>query len=714
MNEQEPNHLPMDRATILFGATIFLGAFLLFLVQPIMGKFILPWFGGGTSVWTTCMMFFQTALLAGYAYAHLLAVKATVKRHATIHLVLLALALCLLPIVPDEAWKPGPESAPIGRILLALAASVGLPFVLLAATAPLLQSWFAGTGNRSPYRLYAWSNAGSLAALACYPFAVEPNLSRIAQGGAWSALLGVFVVCCAFVARGPLRGDVRERGDAEREVDAGLKGSAVNDYRGGVAVWLALSTLGSALLLGATNRICQDVASMPFLWLLPLALYLVSFVIVFRDPRSYQRVIFVSGYFLSLLGVAAALYLRDILVFSLHVWTSCFALFFGCMAFHGELSRLRPAPTRSTSYYLSISAGGALGGILVTLIAPMALDHFYEFQITLVVGAGLLMWLMRRDPDSRLNRGTYRVNWAWLAAILMVATLAFQQEASYTRRDAISVKRNFHGSLMVLEKWESDPVKHALVMQHGNIVHGIQHLDERLSREPTAYFGRTSGGGLALLETEDRPERRIGVIGLGVGTLAAYGREGDVMRFYEIDPNVIDAAEAHFTYLQDSAAKIEVAPGDARLSLEAEPAQEYDLLILDAFSSDAIPAHLLTLEAFELYLSHLKSDGVIALHLSNRHLNLPLVVWAAARELDVKTALIEDRPGERPKSTMQSVEEARRPPARVGSSTWMLMTRDGAFLERDTIGRNTVKFNVMPGRVRTWTDDYTALWPLLR
>ncbi len=707
MNERPETDRPVERTTLLYSAAVFLGAFLVFLVQPVMGRFILPWHGGGNAVWTTCMLFFQFALLGGYAYAHLLTRKASQRTQAGIHLTLLAIALCLLPIVPDETWKPGPDSAPVGRILLTLAATVGLPFVLLSATAPLLQAWFAAAGHgRSAYRLYAWSNAGSIAALACYPILMEPHLTRVAQAGAWSVLLGAFFVCCAVVAIRPLKDKPGADNGAEPE-GGSLSGTPDGSpFRGGPAIWLALSTLGSALLLSVTNKICQDVASTPFLWLLPLALYLASFVVVFRNPRSYQRIVFVSGYFLALLGVAAALYLRDVLVFSLHLWICCFPLFFGCMAFHGELVRLRPDASRLTSFYLAISAGGAAGGVLVSLLAPALLDRFYELQITLVLGAGMLMWLIRRDPDSRLNHGAYRVNWAWLVAALMVATLAYQQEASYTRRDAIHVTRNFYGSLMVLEKWERDPLKHALVMQHGNIVHGLQHLAPGLKREPTAYFGITSGGGLALRESEALGGRRIGVIGLGAGTLAAYGRAGDMMRFYELDPAVIAAAREHFTYLSDSAAEIEIVPGDARLSLEAEPAQDYDLLVLDAFSSDAIPTHLLTLEAFELYLSHLKTDGVIALHLSNRHLKLPLVVWAAAYELGVKTALIEDRP--------EQAKNDQTPSPRVGSSTWMLMTRNAAFLEREAIRTNTVEFAVMPGRVRTWTDDYTALWPLLR
>ena len=694
-----------------FGATIFLGAFLLFLVQPIAGKFILPWFGGGPSVWTTCMVFFQAALVAGYAAAHGMTRRLSPRRQCAVFLSALVLALAFMPFAPDSSWKPEAGDSPSLRILLLLAVTLGWPFVALAATSPLLQRWHSLLApGESSYRLFAWSNAGSLGALAVYPFVIEPQLTRSEQSVLWSGLLALFVIGCASIGR---RIWLADSASLQESTPAGQNETAKSaDSRGTPAIWLALSTLGSALLLATTNKICQDVASTPFLWILPLALYLISFIVVFHDPKNYQRIIFVSGFFLGLLCSAAALYARDILVFSLHTWVCGFTLLFGCVSLHGELSRLKPEPARLTSFYLCISIGGALGGILVGVVAPLILDSPYEFQIALLASAALLAVVIRRDPQSRLNHGAYQVNWSWLVATWLVAVLAFQQEAAYTRRDAISVQRNFYGSLMVMEKWKKDPVKHGRVMQHGNIVHGVQHLDSAMRRLPTAYFGETSGGGLALRETEDRPDRRIGVIGLGAGTLTAYGSEGDLFRFYEIDPSVIEAARKWFTYMEDSAAKVEVVPGDARLSLEAESPQAFDLLILDAFSSDAIPTHLLTKEAFELYLSHLKPDGALALHLSNRHLNLPVVVWAAAHELRLETALVEDRPASKQKESEETTDAPPKP--KLGSSTWMIVSPGNGFVERDRIRTNAVGFTVMPGRVRTWTDDYSSLWPVLR
>jgi len=701
----------MSPITIQFGALISLGAFLLFLVQPIAGKFILPWFGGGPSVWTTCMVFFQAALVAGYAAAHGMTRSLIPRRQCAVFLGALVVSLAFMPFAPSVSWKPGAGDSPALRILLLLTATLGLPFVALAATSPLLQRWHSLLApGESTYRLFAWSNAGSLAALAAYPFLIEPRLTRSEQSVAWAGLLLLFVVGCAVLAR-RIRTLEAPASDASQYA-AREEPSKDGNSRGTPTVWLTLSTLGSALLLAATNKICQDVASTPFLWILPLALYLISFIVVFQDPKNYQRVIFVSGFYLGLLLAAAGLFARDILVFSLHTWICGFTLLFGCVSLHGELNRLKPEPARLTSFYLCISAGGALGGILVGIVAPLALDHFYEFQITLLASAAVLAVVIRRDPQSRLNEGAYQVNWAWLVATWLIAALAFQQEAAYTRRDAVSVQRNFYGSLMVLEKWRKDPAKHGRVMQHGNIVHGVQHHDPFLRRQPTAYFGETSGGGLALRETEARQNRHIGVIGLGAGTLAAYGREGDTFRFYEIDPIVIEAARKWFTYIEDSAAQVEVVPGDARLSLEAEAPQGFDLLILDAFSSDAIPTHLLTREAFELYLSHLKPDGALALHLSNRHLNLPIVVWAAAHALGLETALIEDRPDLEPKDPDESKDAAPQP--RIGPSTWMIVSPGNGFVERDRIRTNAVEFTVMPGRVQTWTDDYSALWPVLK
>ncbi len=698
--------------TVRFGITAGLGAFLLFLIQPLLARFILPWFGGGPSVWTTCMLFFQTALLAGYAWAHGLASKLSPRAQVTAHLAALALALVFLPAIPSEAWKPTAADAPAWRILLLLTATIGWPFVVLAATAPLLQRWLCRfEPEEASYRLYAWSNGGSILALAAYPFLVEPLLSNPAQSRAWSALFFVFVLAVAAIAW-----QVRTQEEPPHAAGAGSGEPTRATSKGRPPLWLALAALGSALLLSATNKICQDVASTPMLWILPLALYLISFVVVFHDPKNYQRVIFVSGFFLSLLGVAAALYLRNVLVLTLQVWIHCFALFFGCMCFHGELARLKPGADRLTAFYLALAAGGALGGAAISLLAPAVLDHYYELQLTLLAGAALLMFVIRRDPLSRLNQGSYRVNWAWLAATLMVAALAYQQESAYSRRDVIHAERNFFGSLMIHEKDRDDPAEHRLLLQHGNILHGAQWLADDLRNRPTSYFGETGGGGIAFRETEDRNARRIGVIGLGAGTLAVYGRPGDSMRFYEIDPAVAAAATNHFTFLKDSAALIEIVPGDARLSLEREPKQAYDLLVLDAFSSDAIPTHLLTREAFELYLSHLAEDGVIALHLSNRHLDLPLVVWAAAYELRLETALIEDLQDRRDRNAPKEAEGAPKPKRTrlTGSSTWMLLTRDAAFLQRPAIQEAALEPDVLPQRIRVWTDDYSALFPVMR
>ena len=689
----------------IYLATVVLGAFLLFLVQPIMGKFILPWFGGGSSVWTTCLLFFQTVLLAGYAYAHALTSKLRPRAQCVAHLAALGLALVFLPIFPNEAWKPTPEQAPTLRILLLLGVTIGWPFFVLSATAPLLQRWFCWLEpGKSPYRLYAWSNGGSLAALFLYPFVIEPELTRPAQSALWSAGLLVFVGCCATIAwrlRGLSAVPEEDRNEGEGPAFVGAPVTRVNRL-----FWIALSTMGSALLLASTNKICQDAASTPLLWVLPLCLYLVSFIIVFHDPKSYQRVIYVSGFFISLMAVAAAIYLRNYMTLSLQVWAYCFALFFGCMSFHGELSRLRPSTASLTSYYLAISIGGALGAFLVAIVAPVLLNHYYELQIVLIVGSILLLAVMLRDKDSRLNRGLYRANWAWLATALFVAALAYQQDASYSSRDVIHSSRNFYGALMVHEKGEGDPAAHRRVLQHGNIRHGSQFLSDELRSEPTTYYGRSSGGGLAFQALEKLPERRIGVIGLGVGTLAAFGREGDLIRFYEIDPNVVDAAENYFSYLKDSKARgatIEFVPGDARLSMENESRQAYDLIVVDAFSSDAIPTHLLTREAFELYRSHLKPGGVIALHLSNRNLMLPLVVWAVAYDLGLETALIDDIPAKEDRKAKG-----------IGASTWMLVTSNKAYLEQDLIATNAVEVTVFPKQGPMWTDNYSALYPVLR
>lgn len=687
-------------ARSIYFVPIFLGAFLLFLVQPIMGKFILPWFGGSSAVWTTCLLFFQLALLGGYAYAHALTKWLEPRRQAVVHLSLLVAALFFLPIAPDQAWKPDLNDGPVSRILALLLMTIGLPFAVLSATAPLLQKWFAiSRPGESPYRLYALSNAGSVAALALHPFVVEPLMTRQGQSWFWSGGMIAFVIACAGCAMTVWRvGPGGQIADGNsRPGDAIGKEPAAR--RGELFLWLALSACGSVLLLSTTNEISQDVAVVPYLWVLPLGIYLITFIVCFDKPERYSRRFCGNGFLASLLLLCLALFARNSLHFYARTALYVVSLFFGCMVCHGELVRLKPAVTRMTLFYLAVAAGGAAGGLFVALVAPANFNDYYEHQLALIACAALVGRLFLFS-GSTPEKTAPLVERAWTVTVIAACASMLVYDAWVFRKSAIFSTRNFYGAVMVHDFWpgkDSDPVR---FLQHDNIIHGYQVMTPEKRREPTGYYEKSSGGGTALeLFRADKP-RRVGVVGLGVGTLAAYGRSGDTFRIYEIDPQVIDAAGNYFTFLSDSAATIEIAQGDGRLLLERETLQRFDILMLDAFTSDAVPVHLLTIEAVKLYQRHLKPDGILAFHLSSRNLDLTAVVRAAAEHLGLRHLLVVNAPE----------------PVSIGfySSEWMLVSSNAVFLDQLARAHPGTRRGGSAKTIRLWTDDYTSLLPVLK
>jgi spermidine synthase len=697
--------------------TILLGAFLLFQVQPIISKMILPWFGGSPMVWTTCLLFFQTLLLAGYAYAHVLARSGTVFRQALFHVALVALALLLLPIVPGEAWKPADGSQPMLRILVLLGACVGLPYFLLAGTSPLVQTWFAQAyGQRSPYRLYALSNAGSLAALISYTVLVEPALATSAQGRLWSAAFAVYALLCAMI----LYKTRQVRLWVERPVVADAS-PPVAKYRPPTwpvrAAWLLLPTLASVLLMAVTDHLCQNVAVVPFLWIAPLTLYLLSFIICFERDAWYVRPLFAGG---GVVAVMAASYfvlgsyqqgLWDELGYGAWWWyvthsvlleTAIYStlLFLLCMVCHGELVRLKPEPRRLTSFYLTVAAGGALGGLLVAVVCPLVFSSYLELNLAVVAGFLLAAGLLVVSAPRQWLRNTSRMMRGALGCLLVIiaAIVLWGQWAAWDREQGIVNERNFYGVVSVKERYPGDPGLWGLALYHGNTLHGYQHLAEAKRNLPTAYYAPGSGVGRALHVAGQSGPIRVGVVGLGVGTLAAYGRPGDTYRFYEIDPLVIRLAQQHFTFLQQCPAAWQIVPGDARLSLEREPDQQFDVLILDAFSGDTIPVHLLTSEAFAIYLRHVRPGGVIAAHVSSRYVDLIPVVMAQARRFNLPDVVI------------RTADEA---PPSVAGANWMLLTRSVEFLKQEpvhSVAQVTAETDTLP----VWTDQYSNLFGVLR
>ena len=716
----EPASPPPDRTgTPLFAAVIFASAFLIFLVQPMVGKRILPWFGGAPAVWTLCLAFYQITLFAGYAYAHALIRYAPPRRQLVVHGLIIAGALLALPVLPSEAWVPEAGSEPSRAILTILGVKVALPFLALAATGPLLQAWFARRfPGRSPYPLYAVSNAGSLLALLSYPFLLEPRLSLSTTGTLWSlafAVTGVAVLVCARLA-----GRGVEAAPADPAAGA-PSASGAGGVR--VALWFALAACAVVLLMGVTNELCLDVASVPFLWILPLSVYLVSFILCFGSERRTRRlpylalaaVPFALPLASELFGLGGSGLLEVAASVQGQILLLCTLLFGACMLLHGELHRLRPPAASLTGFYLCISGGGALGGIFVGLVAPRLFDDYHEFRLGVAAACLLLLAARSQDAQGWLHRTAPRWRWGLAAALATALIWQLERGAGAGSEATLLQERTFFGVLRVQQRGDGENVQRQLLS--GTTIHGVQFPGS--ARRPTSYFGELTGIGLALSQRDPQRPSTLGVIGLGIGTLAAYGRPGDRFRFYEIDPAVIRIAgdPAHFTFLADSAAQIEIVEGDARLSLARELEQggpgAFDYLIVDAFSSDAIPVHLLTREAFELYGRMLRPDGWLAVHASNRRLELaPLVARLGASTGFSVLAIRTENLGR----------------YLSAHSVWLFLARDRARIQSlaQFALRRQRELGLAPDAIRLksfsadelaevplWTDDYSDLFRVM-
>ena len=759
-----------------FAFAIFTSAFLLFQVQLLLGKFLLPWFGGTSGIWATCLLFFQVLLLAGYYYAHRISCSFELSGQGKIHLLFLALASLWIvlgwlmwgsPLLPDSSWKPEPGAAPIAGILKLLLVSAGVPFLLLSTTGPLLQNWYAhldiGGQKKAPYFLYALSNAGSLLGLLSYPILFEPQFRLKTQSWLWGTGFALFILSCALCAWLAHTSSAREVPALEQPEQRAATTSPG-------WLWFALPMLGSVMLLATTNFLTQDVAPIPLLWVLPLCIYLLSFVLTFHGTW-YRRRIFHSLFAFAALLVVLALFRGDDMRLISQIGVYLLFLFVACMVCHGEVARLKPNAHHLTAFYLLLSAGGAAGGIFVAVVAPYIFPTFWEYQLGVWAISLLLLLILFRDGTSWLHnaRPNLLVPMAALTLLLIVPKylvharmiriptplslaynftlgllipicilLAFTGGPSWARNRKfrwyeITVvgsflllttalcaqvsanneyayrQRNFYGAVAVYAHWDIDMIHVAYEFMHGRTIHGIQLTDNR--REPVSYYGEGSGARLALLTNPQRAvgPMRVGAIGLGIGTIAAYARPGDVYRFYEINPAVIDLArgkKGYFSYLHDSAARIEIVPGDARLSLEAEAArgdfQNFDVLFADAFSGDSIPVHLLTKEAMELYLSHLRGpDSVIVVNVTNRAIDISSVVAGLAQTYGLKATLI-DSPNRG---------------AIYLRSDFVLLTRGKSLdvPEIQKLGypiRNDPAHQVPANRI--WTDDYSNVIRLLR
>ncbi len=659
-----------------------------------MGRYILPWFGGGPAVWTGCLLFFQTCLLAGYAYAHWLGSSSNVRWQVRVHVALLAASLLFLPIAPRaDLWKMGSASDPLIRILILLTLTVGGPYALLSSTAPLLQRWFTlGESKKSPWRLYALSNFGSFLALLSYPFAIEPFLRLRTQGWIWSAAYVLFAAACVFAAW-RVRATPSPEALAGGEVNPAARPGVVT-----VLFWLGLSACGSIVLVATTNQISEDIAVSPFLWVAALAIYLLTFVLAFESDRIYRRTLFAIAAGIAA-PVACMLQAASIgLSLRLQLALYLLAEFVICMLCNGELARSRPSPRYLTAFYLTIAAGGALGGAFVALLAPRVFTEFSEYPIGLAGAclAGFLGWL-RTGALSQWTSRNLAVRLP-LMALLIGGLTAIVATATGGKQGAVASVRNFYGILRVKERTDHNgPFRELL---HGRIRHGMEYLETPKRDWPTSYYGPHSGVAIAL-NALDQPRRRIAVVGLGTGTLAAWGRAGDTFRFYDINPDVEPIARSWFWFLRDSQARIEVVLGDARVQLGRELAsgqsQDFDLIAVDAFSGDSIPMHLLTAECADIYRRRLAPGGVLALHISNRVLNLDPVARGMALYLGW---------------TAVQIISADDTETGESSSRWVLITPNAGFLERAGLSQQSSAWSNRPPI--TWTDDFASLWQVLK
>ncbi|TAJ21401.1 MAG: ferrichrome ABC transporter permease [Dehalococcoidia bacterium] len=705
-----------DRAAVApYAVTIFLSAFLVFQVQPIVAKFILPWFGGGSAVWTATQLFFQVALLGGYAYAHLLASRLGPKRQGLVHLVLLVAALAVLPIIPDKSWQPHGEDDPTLRIVALLAVTVGAPYLLLSTTGPLVQQWFARAHpGRNPYVLYALSNVGSLIGLLAYPLVVERFVGLHGQAWIWSIGYVIFALLCGYLAW-------RSRGTsatpevtaaAEAKPDAGAQPVGVAN----VVLWAILPAFAVVLLLAITTQITQDVAAIPLLWVLPLSIYLVTFILCFSGDRWYEPQTYGLGLAVAL-GMGWWVLDQQIIEILIQIAIYCFLLFFGCMALHGELTRVRPAAKHLTAYYLLISTGGALGGVFVALVAPRTFDGYWEYHLALV-GTAALVIAARGLDEWRRRRAGRRSSLDLVPSVpglraavgvaavvgVFVLTFALVQQVRVRQRGVEFVGRNFYGSVRVYEAFAGDQQMHQRVMEHGRILHGFQFTSQERRAAKTGYYGPLSGAGLAINErraTLDRP-MRIGVLGLGAGMLAAYAQKSDTIDIYEINPMVLELAESPFTYLADARARgagVNVYIGDGRLVLERQlevAPKQFDVLLLDAFSSDSVPVHLLTQQAFDIYKRHMAPGGVIATNISNRHVDLRPVLRGAGASVGMDAAWVQGYP-----DSFQG----------YFLTDWVILG-SRAFLDRAPISAATGQWDSRAPIL--WTDDRSNLISILQ
>ena len=678
-----------------YALTIFVSSFLLFQVQPVIAKIILPWFGGSAAVWNTCMLFFQAALLGGYTYAHVLYDKAPAKQQFRIHAGLLAISLAVLPIMPGASWKPKGDEDPALLILGLLAATIGLPYFLLSTTGPLLQAWYSRANNGAvPYRLFALSNFASLLALISYPLYVEPSLDIEKQAIYWSRGYAVFVLLCGIVAW-RVRNDVPVE-PAPAEDEAPVVAPSMQRR----LLWVGLAACPSVLLLAVTTHLTQDVAAIPFLWIVPLILYLLSFILTFETDKIYWRWLWLPLLAAALGGMLwLELEKAPDLTMRWRIAACAAAMFVCAMVCHGELASLKPHPRYLTNFYVALSVGGAIGGLFVGLLAPMVFNAYHEYPfgwwltMALVIAA-----LTSRYPEAFQGKKGFAALTVLLVALGVYGGAWTNVQKKFLKGYRVT-ERNFYGTLRIED--EGDLHDKSLVRQllHGTINHGQQYQHPERRREATTYYCRESGVGTAIMSRNENVPQKVGVVGLGTGTLASYARIGDDYHIFEINPLVLQLARREFGFMNESRAPVKVHMGDARLALERMQPMNFDVLAVDAFSGDSVPVHLLTREAMQLYAKHMNKNGIIAVHVSNRYLDLEPVVRAGADAIG--------------KMALEVSDEREESDEVCYGSTWILVMRGETKAARESALTAGTEIKV-PENFRPWTDSFSNLIGVLR
>ena len=680
--------------------TIFLSAFLLFQVQPMIARFILPWFGGSSAVWSTCLLFFQAGLLIGYGYAHLIIKYLSTKNQVKIHLTLLLLSLISIPVIPHEWMKPNGDDNPVFGIIFLLSLSVGFPYIMVSTTGPLLQAWFS-TANpkKSPYRLYALSNLGSMIGLLSYPVLIEPFLNLKTQIWFWSVGYMIFIIFCGLTANAIWK--------LKPSNVLPTKKSAIPVGAIAKSLWLVLACMGTITLLSFTNKLTQDITVVPFLWIIPLTLYLISFIIAFDNPKWYSRKVFIPA-----MGIAIAFIFRRQLQSVVYGMTTpldttvfiyCLAVFVICMVLHGELARLKPDEGNLTLYYFMISAGGVLGGVFINLIVPFIFNGYWEIYSAIAGCVLVISFIILRTNSAKKTKPKRTLFSVLTAASLIAILFVFKKEYTVFNDDVIISTRNFYGVLKVSESNRGTQNWQRMLV-HGDVTHGIELMDTVYQNLPTTYYGQESGIGLALSMYPTRSEMnyqgmKVGMIGLGTGTISAYGTEKDLYKYYEIDSQVEILARKYFRFIRNYKGKTEVVNGDGRISLEREfnltGSNEFDVLAIDAFSGDVIPTHLLTHEAMELYYKHLKKDGILAFHVTNEYLNLLPVMSGLSKSFNKKMYYF-----------FQEASNTTLP------AFWILFTENKKFLNIPKVKKNIQQYDINANPIVYWTDDYSSILSL--